>query len=530
MNLYAISALVNVATSLVLGFLIIFENPRNRINQLFVLFAISVVVWSYSYFCWQIAVDPTTALFWVHMLMAGAIFIPFFYFHFIVRFIDRQRSLRWLIWFGYLAAGFFSVMNWTPLYTAYVTPQFGFPFWPIAGPLFAPFLILWVGYAVYPVWLLFKYFRVTDDAKKRTQVNYILVGTAIGYIGGCTNYFLWYSVPIFPYGNITASVYIFFVAYAILKHGLFSIKSITTEFLVFILWLFVFVRLLLSNTTSEQLINGGLLLVLLVVGVLLIRSVDNEVEQKENIQKLAKELEITNEQQEGLLHFIGHEVKGFLTKDSGAFAALLEGDFAPIPEVLKPFVEHALTESRRGVDTVTNLLKASNLKRGTVTYTKEPFDLKALVSESIDRAKPTAKDKGLSINLTTDDSYYQMTGDKAQIGDHILHNLIDNAINYTPSGSIDVSLKKEGAPSTGLGTGKFILSIKDTGIGISEEDKKRLFTEGGHGKDSQKVNVNSTGYGLYIAKQITEAHGGTIRAESAGEGNGSTFIVEFPAI
>jgi signal transduction histidine kinase len=70
--------------------------------------------------------------------------------------------------------------------------------------------------------------------------------------------------------------------------------------------------------------------------------------------------------------------------------------------------------------------------------------------------------------------------------------------------------------------------VKDTGVGITEEDKARLFTEGGHGKDSQTINAHSTGYGLFIAKQITEAHGGTIRAESEGAGKGSIFVVEFP--
>jgi signal transduction histidine kinase len=129
--------------------------------------------------------------------------------------------------------------------------------------------------------------------------------------------------------------------------------------------------------------------------------------------------------------------------------------------------------------------------------------------------------KGLALIFTTDDLSYQMTGDKAQINDHILRNLIDNSINYTPSGSVAVSLKKDG--------NKIIMATKDTGVGITDEDKKRLFTEGGHGKDSQKINAHSTGYGLYIAKQITEAHGGTIRVESEGEGKGSTFIVEFPA-
>jgi signal transduction histidine kinase len=139
----------------------------------------------------------------------------------------------------------------------------------------------------------------------------------------------------------------------------------------------------------------------------------------------------------------------------------------------------------------------------------------------VERARAAAGQKGLALSFVADGEPYQMTGDRAQIGDHVLRNLIDNAINYTPSGSISVSLKKE--------SGKIIFVVKDTGIGISEEDKKRLFTEGGHGSDSQKTNVHSTGYGLYIAKNIIEAHGGTIRAESEGEGKGSTFIVKFPA-
>jgi len=246
------------------------------------------------------------------------------------------------------------------------------------------------------------------------------------------------------------------------------------------------------------------------------------------LTRLKKELEKINEQQETLMHFIGHEVKGSLAKDAGAFASLAEGDFGQLPDAMKTFVTQALAQSRDGIGAVTNILKASNLKKGVVTYTKEPFDLKALVAEAVEMAKPVAEQKGLTLSFSTDESSYQMTGDKVQINDHVLHNLIDNAINYTPSGSIEVLLKKE-SPSTGLGAGgKIILAVKDTGIGISEEDRQRLFTEGGHGRDSQQINIHSTGYGLFIAKNIALAHGGAIRAVSDGAGKGATFIVEFP--
>lgn len=66
-------------------------------------------------------------------------------------------------------------------------------------------------------------------------------------------------------------------------------------------------------------------------------------------------------------------------------------------------------------------------------------------------------------------------------------------------------------------------------MGISDKDKTRLFTEGGHGEESIKVNVHSTGYGLFIAKNIVLAHKGTIRGESEGPGKGSRFVVELPA-
>jgi len=74
----------------------------------------------------------------------------------------------------------------------------------------------------------------------------------------------------------------------------------------------------------------------------------------------------------------------------------------------------------------------------------------------------------------------------------------DNAINYTPSGTIAVSLKKE--------NGKIVFSVKDSGIGITEEDKKKLFTEGGHGKDSQKVNVHSTALDSMTKRQLRTLH------------------------
>ena len=105
------------------------------------------------------------------------------------------------------------------------------------------------------------------------------------------------------------------------------------------------------------------------------------------------------------------------------------------------------------------------------------------------------------------------------ISKHVIKNLIDNSINYTLSGEIKINLVKK--------MKKVLFSIQDTGVGITTDDMKNLFTEGGKGKDSTKVNVHSTGYGLYFAKSIVDANNGKIWAESKGVGTGSSFFVEF---
>ena len=382
-------------------------------------------------------------------------------------------------------------------------------------------LIAWWGLLAY---------RQRRDTVRRKQITIFTIGIVLflttfflsNYYGELTKVYefnLW--------GPIGMVVFLILLEYLIVRYHTFNIKLFATQGLVVATTLLIGSQLFTPSNVLDLSITIVTLITFWVSGVFLVRSVKLEIEHREEIEKLAGELQETNERQEGLIHFIGHEVKGFLTKDMGAFAAISQGDFGAPPDGMKPFVEHALIESRQGASSVENILKAANLKKGTVTYTKEPFDLKTLIAEMIEKEKPMAAEKGLILSFTADESSYQMTGDKAQLGDHVLRNLIDNSINYTPSGTVVVSLKKD--PSTMLGTrGKLVFAVKDTGIGISDEDKKLLFTEGGHGKDSQKTNIHSTGYGLYIAKNIVEAHGGTIRAESEGEGKGSTFVVELP--
>ncbi len=324
------------------------------------------------------------------------------------------------------------------------------------------------------------------------------------------------------YSLFVLPIFLIIMVFAVTNLGLFNFRLLGTQILSYTLILLSGLQLLFVEDSAHASLNVVSLGISIFFGVLLLQNAQKEEKARDEIERLARELEETNERQETLIHFIGHEVKGFLTKAEASFAALCEGDFGELPEKARPFVREALRQTRDGASSVSDILKASNLKKGTTVYRKEPFDLKALMIEALDKGRSAAEGKGLTLTLHLNEAVqYPFTGDKQEFGDHVLRNLIDNAVAYTPSGAIDVTLEKKGE--------KYVISVKDTGVGIGLEDMSHLFTEGGHGKESQRVNVHSTGYGLFIAKNVVEAHGGTIRVESEGPHQGSTFIVELPA-
>ncbi|MEK7077118.1 MAG: ATP-binding protein, partial [Patescibacteria group bacterium] len=110
----------------------------------------------------------------------------------------------------------------------------------------------------------------------------------------------------------------------------------------------------------------------------------------------------------------------------------------------------------------------------------------------------------------------------------VVQNLVDNAIKYTPTGFVKVELKED--PSTGSGqAGWLSLSVADSGLGINPELLPHLFEEFIR-EERIKKQVRGTGLGLFIARKIVEAHGGTISVESKGEGKGSTFYVRLRKI
>ena len=118
---------------------------------------------------------------------------------------------------------------------------------------------------------------------------------------------------------------------------------------------------------------------------------------------------------------------------------------------------------------------------------------------------------------------HNAVADKGKIR-QVMMNLIDNAIKYTPKGSVTLEIKKE----THEGHLKISIIVSDTGVGLSADAMPKLFQKFARAKNANDANVLGTGLGLYVVRQMVEAHKGTVRVESEGENKGSRFIVEIP--
>lgn len=343
----------------------------------------------------------------------------------------------------------------------------------------------------------------------------LLLGFASGNIVGSFSE----DWAIGQYGLFVIPVSIGALSYFVIQAKFMGSRQImAAQVLVIGLWLAVFSILFIQNISIVRWIVAITLVFLGILGYILVRSFKHEVQQRKEIELLASQLQVSNRQQVTLIHFITHQIKGFVTKSRNIFSLIQEGDFGPVPESLKPMIAEGLKSDTKGIATIQEILNAANIKSGKVEYKKEAFDLTETVTEIIADLKGAADTKGLTLRATlTPEVMYP--GDKGQLV-NALKNLIDNSIKYTPSGSVEVSLTKK---EKGI---HFV--VTDTGVGITPEDMQHLFTEGGHGANSTKINVESTGFGLYIVKNIIEAHGGTVRAESEGEGKGSKFTVELP--
>jgi signal transduction histidine kinase len=213
---------------------------------------------------------------------------------------------------------------------------------------------------------------------------------------------------------------------------------------------------------------------------------------------------------------VTHELRTPLTSISGYVELLMEDESNAERRGYLTIVDR---NAERLLGLVSDLLFSARLQEGRLELAREDVDLKRLVLHAVESARPRAEQAGVELTTRIADVPI-VSGEAVRIA-QLLDNLISNAIKFTPSGgSVSVCLD--------LHEGLVQVEVSDTGIGIPESERERLFERFFRSQTVLERQIQGTGLGLFISKAIAEAHGGRIGVRST-EGEGTTFLVELPA-
>lgn len=214
-----------------------------------------------------------------------------------------------------------------------------------------------------------------------------------------------------------------------------------------------------------------------------------------------------------------HQLRTPLTTIKGYLSMMLEGDAGPITPAQKDFVDYAFGASERMVNLISDLLNVSRLSAGRFLIQTKPTDVVQMVKDEVRQLKSHATQKGIGLVFEEPPAPLPLVEIDENKTRQVVMNFIDNAIYYTKEGEVRVVLELTGE--------NIRLEVRDSGIGVPDVAKKKLFSKFFRADNAQIVRPDGTGLGLYLAKRVVEDQGGTIIFNSV-EGKGSTFGFELP--
>jgi len=236
------------------------------------------------------------------------------------------------------------------------------------------------------------------------------------------------------------------------------------------------------------------------------------------IEAKGRELEIASKHKSDFLANMSHELRTPLNAILGYTELILDKIYGDVPENIQEVLERVEKNGRHLLGLINDVLDLSKIEAGQLVLSLDDYSMKEVVHTIFTSVESLAAEKNLELQVSVAPEVAQGKGDHQRISQVFL-NLVGNAIKFTEAGEVRV----EATASDDT----FVISVSDTGPGLSEADQQMIFEEFHQVDGSSTRKKGGTGLGLSIAKRIVEMHGGRIWVEST-EGKGSTFWFTLP--
>lgn len=260
-----------------------------------------------------------------------------------------------------------------------------------------------------------------------------------------------------------------------------------------------------------------------------LRNQKEKVEKALMVEKQAHELEKhaneelkhLDENKTDFMLITQHHLRTPLSVNNGFLDLMLGGTFGKIPPKIKDVILRLSESTQKEIDVVNELLDVSSYQIGKdMIHLDHPIDFEALMNETLKDLTAEAESHNIYLKYEKQGDIPKIPADRMKLK-LVLTNVIDNCIKYTAKGGVTVNMEVK--------NDKLLISVTDTGIGLSDEVIQNLFKQSFHrGEQAKKLFAVGKGLGLFLSGKIVEGHHGKIWAESRGDGKGSVFYIELP--
>jgi signal transduction histidine kinase len=245
---------------------------------------------------------------------------------------------------------------------------------------------------------------------------------------------------------------------------------------------------------------------------------DDEVgEVSDAFNSMAEQLEMKEKSRKQLLADVAHELRNPLSIVQGNLEAWLDDVIKPTPEQIASVYDETVLLNRL----ISDLRELSLAEAGQLKLNLEPADLNELINSEVAVFQARSQEKGVSLSSESADGLPIVNIDRDRIR-QVLHNLLENALRYTPSGG---SIKVEARQAE---VGRVQVAVSDSGSGINPSDLPYVFDHFYKADKSRQRGYGGAGIGLALVRKYVELHGGKVWVESE-VGKGSTFYFALPS-
>jgi signal transduction histidine kinase len=221
--------------SILLGSFAFIKNRNNPVNYFWFLASLSICVWSAAYAGVVLSQNYGDANTWQYLLDFTAVWVPIFYFNFVLSVIGQKRT--WIRVASFVLGGLVSLLSLTPLFRNGMVSVFTFEYWVNPGPLYLLSPLVYTIFVFASLYLLLTSIR-KSRGRKKLQLRYILLAGLVGFGGATTNYFP-QLFNTYPFGNYFLGFYVVFITYSIVKHRLMDIRMVVARSVTYIILLVI---------------------------------------------------------------------------------------------------------------------------------------------------------------------------------------------------------------------------------------------------------------------------------------------------